>query len=186
MGMHLVSSTDKQWLQLHQAAEAHTFIILPQCHMRTELESFGSHGHPQERVDCPAATVRGEKRSKKVSTPLIIFIFFFIYYMSGIMQSIMSPMVTQYRWAVLLWRHLENHPSSCIQVSTANSRTQKHQTHHRMIIILMSINWWCTHIPQCTCGSCPLATCGSSSLLSSVWCLRVQLKVFMAWQQAPL
>jgi hypothetical protein len=65
--------------------------------MRTELESFGSHGHPQERVDCPAATVRGEKRSKKVSTPLIIFIFLFIYYMSGIMQSIMSPMVTQYR-----------------------------------------------------------------------------------------
>lgn len=99
----------------------------------------------ESRLPC-CNCYRGEM--KRVSTPLIIFIFLFIYYMPGITQSIMNPMVTQYRWAVFLWKHLENHPSYWIQVSTANSRTYRHQTHSRFC--------WASTEDAHTCHSGPV------------------------------
>lgn len=91
------------------------------------------------------------------------------------MQS-MSPVVTQQRRAVLLWRHLEKSPK--LLDPSEHSQQQDTQTSDTLQVP-MSINWRCTHTPQCACGSCPLATCGSLSSLSSVWGLRAQLKAFM-------
>lgn len=116
-----------------------------------------SRSCPQERAAAPL-----EERNEVSWHSLNYVHFLFIYYMPGIMHSIMSPMVTRNRWAVLLWMDASRKLPKPLDPSEHSQQTS--DTPQTLMSIRLALHFCCCCFYLYVCLFCFFFLCVSEHM----------------------